>query len=72
MRLHLQTNISDSNAEQVASDLSHITSSKGNITNRLDVKFTADSVENLVRSKRKLSKVSIPKCQLNLMLMSIC
>ena len=49
--------MSDSNAEQIALELDTITSSEEEITNRLDVKFTADTVASLVSSNKKLPKV---------------
>ena len=45
--------------EQIATELNSITSNETDITNRLDVKFTADTVESLVNSNKKLSKVYV-------------
>ena len=52
-----QVNITDGNAEAVSLELNSLTSSNNDITNRLDVKFTADTIHNLVYSRKQLPKV---------------
>ena len=57
IQLNFQAVVNESNAEFISEQLNDITKNPTEITNPMDVKFIADTVERLVHVKQTLQKV---------------
>ena len=59
IQFNFQVVVNESNAEFISEQLNDITKNPTTITNHMDVKFIADTVEHLVNVEQKLQEVCL-------------